>query len=78
MPCRRSRSKRGQRLPVQINLQSARPLRLHLGGGEVALYQNTLGSRCKEQFNIRCRGNYSDILETEYAEPEQRIIARGK
>ena len=45
---------------------------------EGLLYQSTMGSFLKEQFNIMGIGNYMEVIEAEYTEREQRIIDKGE
>ena len=44
---------------------------------EGLIYQSTVGSILKEQFNVMGIGSYIDIVETEFTEVERRIIERG-
>ena len=44
---------------------------------EGLVYQSTMGSLIKEQFNIMGIGGYLQVIEAEYTELEQRIIEKG-
>ena len=44
---------------------------------EGLLYQTTMGSFLKEQFNIMGIGGYIEVIEAEYTEREQRVIDKG-
>ena len=44
---------------------------------EGLIYQSTVGSILKEQFNVMGIGSYIDVVEIEFTEVERRIIERG-